>query len=154
MATLLDCYRKQKSLLETGMQNAKLAPNGLWQYQELLYRIEVLETCQILTKSAPESAEMKNLLGHYQVTDAYIENLKTERKCGLGVGEDLQKKRDTAYNSLCKVIQDYRDSLRSFSPGNDTSYYGKMITKVIMTLIPVWVQYRQTYVEISKENVQ
>jgi len=135
------------------MQTAMPGPAEIWEQQELLYRIEVLETCQMFQKTAPNSADVKLLVTHYQMADAYIQNLTQERRYGssVSVSEETSKQRDTALLNLQRVIQDYRKCFSSFAPGNDTDCYRKTIAAVIQVILPVWIQYRQTYVEIKKE---
>lgn len=153
MATLLEGYNASKNSFEAGMQTAQPTPDQIWKQQELLYRIEVLEACQMFVKTAPQSADVKDLHWHYQMIDAYFQSLTLERRYGLGTGEDVQKQRDTAHGNLFQVIQDYRRRFGSFAPGNDAGCYRKTIANVIQTVLPVWIQYRQTYIEITKEAV-
>ena len=151
MATMLECYIASKDSFDNGMRTAMPGPCLIWRQQELLYRIEVLEACQMFVKTAPQSAETKDLLWHFQMVDAYFQNLTLERRYGSSVDEKQKNQRDTAHGNLLQIIQDYRKRLGSFAPGNDVGCYKKTITNVIQTVLPVWVQYRQTYVEITKE---
>lgn len=41
-------------------------------YQEILYRIDVLESCQLFVKTAPVTTDTKVLAYHYQMWDVYI----------------------------------------------------------------------------------
>ena len=123
----------------------------VWQYQELLYRIEVLEVCKMLLRAAPESANPKDLHWHYQMVDAYFQVLLSERRYGINANENQKQLQNTAYGSVAKVIQDYRKRLSSFSPGSDANCYQKTITDVIHTVLAAWIQYRQTYIEVAKE---
>ena len=151
MATLLENYKASKDSFENGLQVAKPGPAQIWMYQEFLYRIEVLEVCQMFVKTAPEGTDIKTLCVHYQMVDAYFQNLTMERRSGACSAESVQKQRDTAHGNLLRVIQDYRKRFGSFAPGNDADCYRKIIANVIQTVLPVWVQYRQTYIELTKE---
>ena len=151
MATLLEKYIERKNSFDGRMQAAMPSPDDVWQQQELLYRIEVLEACQMLGKAAPRSADPKDLCWHYQMADAYFQNLTLERRYGASADEKLKQQRETAHGSLLCVIQAYRKNFASFAPGNDADCYRKEITKVIQTVLAVWIQYRQTYVEIIRE---
>ena len=144
MATLLETYIDLKNSFdeETGS-------NQIWEQQELLYRISVLETCQRFVKTAPHSADSKELLGHYQLLDAYLQNLTLERRFGARINE---KQCNTAHGNLLQVIQDYRKRFSSFAPGNDANCYRNTIAGVIQTVLPVWIQYRQTYTEIKNQE--
>ena len=64
MATWLNDYKNRKLSLEPLLQRGKMTVQELLVYQELLYRIQILETCQSLCKTAPVSVDMKELLGH------------------------------------------------------------------------------------------
>ena len=145
MATLLETYIDLKNSF-----NNEPGSNQLWEQQELLYRISVLETCQRFVKTAPNSADPKALLGHYQLLDAYLQNLTLERRFGTHINE---KQCDTARGNLLQVIQDYRKRFGSFSPGNDVAFYRNTTANIIQTTLPVWIQYRQTYTEIKEDTV-
>ena len=151
MATMLETYHIQKSSFDSSIQTAMPGPEQIWRQQEVLYRIEVLETCQMFIKSAPNSLDVKLLVTHYQMVDAYVQNLALERRYGVNSGEETKKQRDTAYGSLNQVIESYRKGFGSFAPGNDAGCYKKTIASVIQTVLPVWILYRQTYTEIKKE---
>ena len=149
MATILENYLNLKTTLDAGMQAAKPDPAQIWQYQELLYRIEVLQVCQMFLKSAPESADVKTIVPHYQMMDAYVQNLMQERQ--NVAGQDKQPCQ-TAYNSFFGVVSDYRKRFGSFAPGNDTGKYGKEIAAVIRAVLPAWIQYRETCVAILQKE--
>ena len=151
MATTLETYWNMKVDMDSEMQNAKPASGQIWLYQELLYRIEVLQACQMFKKSAPESADSKVLAPHYQMLNAYIENLTLERRGCPDNGRETQAQRDTAHGNLRRVVEDYRKRFSSFSPGNDVRRYGIEISSLIQTVLPAWIQYRQTCTEINKE---
>jgi hypothetical protein len=99
---------------------------------------------------APHSTEPPELLGHYQMFDAYIHNLTLERRFGKSIIERLC---ETAHGNLLQIIQDYRKRFSSFAPGNDAGCYKAAIANILQTVLPVWIQYRQTYTEIKKEMV-
>jgi hypothetical protein len=151
MATLLENYYDRSNKFDSGMLTAAPGPADIWRQQELLYRIEVLEACQLFAKTAPQSTETGDLVWHFQMMDAYIQNLTIERRFGAKADETLQNRRNTSLVNLLRVIQDYRKRLGSFSPGNDAGFYRKTITSVIQAVLPAWIQYRQTYIEINKE---
>ena len=151
MSTLLENYYIYKNNFEVGSQAAMPGPDQIWQQQELLYRIGVLETCQLFVKSAPRSADTKELYWHYKMVDAYFQSLAHERRYGIEVDENTKKQRETVHDNLLQVILDYQKRFNSFAPGTDTSCYRKTITNVTQTVLPAWIQYRQTYIEIMKE---
>jgi signal transduction protein with GAF and PtsI domain len=147
MSTLLEKYQAMKNGFDAGLSAAMPSPSQIWQHQEALYRIAALETFQSFVRTVPKSADMKVLLTHYQMVDAYIQNLTQERCGGNGVSEDIHKQRETAHASLEKVVQDYRRRFGSFAPGSDTQFQTD-IRNVISAVVPVWIQYRNTYVAI------
>jgi len=151
MATLLDTYQACKAGFENEALGSAPGPAELLRRQEIMYRICVLDTCQMFVKAAPESVDVGILVQHYQIVDAYFHNLTLERKYGINPDGDIKKQRETAFNNLCLIIQDYRKRFGSFAPGNDPGCYRKTISGVIQTVLPVWIQYRQTYLEIKKE---
>lgn len=151
MATMLETYTTQKACFDNSLHVAAPGPAQIWQQQELLYRIEVLEACQMFVKTTPQSVDVKDLLWHYQMVDAFFQSLSVERRYCACSDDDARKRRETAHGNLLQVIADYRRRFGSFAPGNDAGCYKKTIANVIQTVLPVWVQYRQTYIEITKE---
>jgi len=151
MATILETYWNIKVNIDSEMKNTKLDPIQIRQYQELLYRIEVLQVCQMFQRSAPESTDAKALVTHYQMLDAFIEALTLERLRHDNSNEDAQTKCDTAHGSFRRVIEDYRRRFGSFTPGNDAGRYSKEVSSVLQSVLPAWIQYRQTCIELSKE---
>ena len=96
MATWLNDYKNRKLSLEPLLQRGKMSVQELLVYQELLYRIQILETCQSLCKTAPVSTDMKELLGHYQLVDAVLHCAAKERKFGAPADEKGKAQRKTA----------------------------------------------------------
>jgi hypothetical protein len=119
----------------------------LWSYQELVYRIGAIEVFQRFVKAAPITSDMKTLVQHYQAVNGYIEHLRKER-FHSATDTDKQKQQQTAQASLTSVVEDYRKRYNSYSPGNPEQYK-KDIGKTIATVLPAWVQYRDTVTEIK-----
>ena len=65
----------------------QLTTSEMLGYQEVLYRIEVLEACKMFSKTAPVTTEMKPLVTHYQMVDAYLQCLSRERRIGMPADE-------------------------------------------------------------------
>jgi hypothetical protein len=80
--------------------------------------------------------------------DTYWENLKKERDLPASKKADVQKQRETALASLCSVIDDYRRRYGSYAPQGPEQYQ-KDITNTISTVLPAWIQYRNTINEIK-----
>lgn len=149
MATWLNEYTSLKNDMASQAASGQMALEQLMLYQELIYRIEVLEVCQTLCKTAPVTVEMQALIGHYKLVDAYIQCLARERRFGQPADNDLKAKRETASGTLDKTVADCRKRFSSFSPtGQDQ--YKKSIGALISTVLPVWLQLRNTYINISK----
>ena len=72
MATYLDEYRNRKLSFAPLLQAGKMTLGDTMVYQELLYRIQVLETCKMLCKAAPITTNMNDLLLNYQLTDTLL----------------------------------------------------------------------------------
>ena len=70
MATVLENYYALRGELEQRMAQAPINAVDLWYYGEIVYRVGVLETCQMYLRSAPVSMNTPELLGHYQMMDA------------------------------------------------------------------------------------
>jgi hypothetical protein len=151
MATLLENYYDRTNKFDSNILATIPGLEQVLQQQELFYRISVLEACQMFIKTSPKSADTKDLLWHYRILDAYFQNLIVERRFSDCTNEIMQKLRNTAHGNLLKVIEDYRKRFGSFKPGDDVDCYRKAISRVIQTVIPVWIQYRQTYIEITQE---
>jgi len=151
--TLLERYWKIRVDFKDVHKETMPSPAQLWNLQEVMYRIEVLEVFQQFAIAAPLSADMKVLFRHYQVVDAYAENLKKERDFPTAPNQDLQKQRDTALTSLCSVIDDYRKRYASYTPQTPEQYH-KDIGRTIGTILPAWIQYRNTINEIKLPEEQ
>lgn len=149
MATVLENCYSLRTELEQRMAQTAITANQLWWYGELVYRIGVLETCQMFCRSAPASMDVKVLLGHYQMLDVFVRSLAQERRYGPNRGPDTDKEREAAANNLARVIQDYQKRFSSFSP-TTPEYYCHEITNVINTVLPAWLQVRNTYVPLKK----
>ena len=146
--TLLEKYWKIRLDFNESHAETMPAPAQLWSFQELLYRIEVLEGFKQFAAAAPFSADMKVLTPHYKVVNAYVENLKKERDLPAAPNADIQKQRETALAGLCSVVEDYRKRYANYIPQNPEQYQ-KDICRTIGTVLPAWVQYRNTINEIK-----
>ena len=59
MATVLENYYGYRQQLLQRMAQPPISPADLWLYGEILYRIGVLETCQMYLRSAPITREVR-----------------------------------------------------------------------------------------------
>lgn len=147
MATILEQYRDQQNTIRTQLGAGSLSPEDLLAMQELNYRICILETFESFCKSAPITLDTRAMGLHFQVVDAYVRFTLTERKFGPRVDADGQKKRDTAYRSFEQVAVDGRKRFSSFN-ATTQDQYKNCINNYIRTILPVWMQYRNTYINL------
>lgn len=153
MAKLTMLEKYQNAFVEISQLGSAMALEQAWIYQELLYRMEVLQVCQMFSVIAPIGNDMSEMFTHYQMVDGYFETLKCERHNGLAASEEEQKQRDTAHQNLCRVVSDYRKRFSSFTPGNQEQYKNE-IRKTISTFLPAWMQTRNTYINIKTKEAQ
>lgn len=145
--TVLEYYSTMRQSIEA----AALTPDTLWQYQEVLYRVSVIETCQALHKTAPLSEDRKVLLPHYQMLTAYFQFMLTERRFGLSTETDIRRHQDTAYANLQRIIEDHRGRFQHYSV-QSAGQYLKDIGNAICTVLPAWMQYRNSLIKIEHEE--
>ena len=145
MATTLEQYYQTKQQLNAKMAEGKFTNDQLLGYQELMYRISVLESCMMFLKTAPVSTDTSILGFHYKVVDALFTCMLQERQFGLPANEKVKKQRATALENLQLVINSFRRPFQSFAP-NTPEVYRETISKMITTVLPVWLQYRYTYI--------
>ena len=153
MATYLDEYHNRKLSFAPLLQAGKMTLRDTVVYQELLYRIQVLETCQLLCKTAPVTTDTRELVGHYQLVDAVLHCAAKERKFGAPADEKGKAQRKTAGENLEKITMDCRKRFSSFqakSPGQ----YRQSVSAMIGAVLVAWVQLRNTYVPIGEEAKQ
>ena len=148
MATVLEQYKLRQSAWNAQSGAGKLPVDALLPMQELNYRIDVIDTFQIICKSAPVTTDGKTLSFHYQLVDAYIQLLLGERKFGSRADGAGMKRRQTAEESLQRVVKDNRKQFASFKAGAPEQYKGA-ICKLVNTFLPIWMQYRETYIHIQ-----
>ena len=150
MATILDDYRKKRQALDEAAQAERMPESkDLFAYAELAYRISVLESFQYLSRTAPAAKNMAQIVPHYQSTDAMISHIIRERRFADVKDEAVQKSRTTAYEMLCSIQKDYRKKFSGYAPASEQQY-GQDVTKVINTVLPAWIQYRDTLLSLSK----
>ena len=145
MATTLDQYYQTKQQLLAKMAEGPFVGDQLLGYQELLYRISVLESCMTLVKTAPVGTDLMAMSFHYQVVEALFTCLIQERQFGVPANDALKKQRDTALQNLQTVVNSFRKQFQSFKPATPEAYRAA-VTKMVNTILPAWLQYRFTYI--------
>lgn len=147
MATILDQYREKQEQIRSKIAETSLLPEELLVMQELNYRICVLETFQSFCKSDPVTTDVKVMGYHFQLVDAYVRFVLNERRFGPKTDADGQKKRETALVSFEQVVQDGKKRFASFSAVTNEQYKS-CISQYVNTILPVWMQYRNTYINL------
>ena len=147
--TMLEKY--QHTLADLKNLDSPMSIEVAWVFQELLYRIEVLQVCQMFTTTAPTGDDERAMILHYQMVDIYFENLKCDRRHGPPASDQEQDRRNTAHQSLCRVVNDYRKQFGSFRASTPEQYKNE-IRKVIAAFLPVWIQTRNTYINIMTKE--
>lgn len=145
MATTLEQYYQTKQQLSAKIADGTMTVDQLLGYQELLYRISVLESCMNFVKTAPVTNDLKVMSYHYQVVDALFTCLIQERQFGLPADEAMRKQRATALSNLQTVVNSFRKQFQSFKPAVPEAYRAA-VTKMVNTILPAWLQYRFTYI--------
>lgn len=145
MATTLEQYNQMKQQLSAKIADGTMTGDQLLGYQELLYRISVLESCMNFVKTAPVTNDMKVMSFHYKVVEALFTCLIQERQFGVPANDALKKQRDTALSNLQTVVNSFRKQFQSFKPATPEAYRAA-VTKMVNTILPAWLQYRFTYI--------
>ena len=150
MHTILDEYRTLREDVQKQLHDhSQLTLELLCTYQELLYRIQVLESMQFLLSTAPISMDIPTLQAHYGALDALVSHLLEERKYRLpSTNTRAQNAFDTARRFLLSVVADYRKRFSIFLPEDDT-HYQTQIADTIRVILPAWLQYRETMLKIQ-----
>lgn len=150
MAKILKKYIEIREKINEKLATAEFEMEHLLPYQELLYRIAVLEACQTFCKTAPISVDTKALCYHYQIVDAYLCSLSSEHKVGAPADKEMKARRQTALDSYLEVLQHCRKFFGSFQPTTPELYKTRII-ELINTVLTAWIEYRDSYVDLKKE---
>lgn len=145
MATTLEQYYQMKQQLTARIEDGTINVDQVLGYQELLYRISVLESCMNFAKTAPVTENITMMSYHYQVVEAFFGSLLQERLVGVPADETVRNQRTTALNNLRTVFESFQKQFKSFKPDVPEAYRGA-IAKMINTILPAWLQYRFTYI--------
>lgn len=147
MAKILDVYvQKKQASMDKALQGAMNAGEQMV-FQELIYRINVLESCMCLCKSAPVGPDLQQMMYHYQIVDAYWQCMMVDHRFGNPANDKIKAQRQTALRNLETIIQDTRAGFSSCAPTSEGAYR-TAILKAVNTVLPAWLQFRDTYVTI------
>lgn len=149
MATLLQKYSQILATMESQAAENAFPVEKLLEAQEIKFRITVLESCQFFCKTAPVTTNTNVLSYHYQVVGAYLRSMVQDHKFGIPATPELRQKRQTAESSLQQILQSCQKQFSSFQP-TMPDLYKKNISILVNTVLPAWIQYRDTYIDIKK----
>lgn len=148
MATILEQYQEKSEDYRSQMTADSFPLDELMNLQEMNYRMCVLETFQSMLRVTPITTDLQVIVKHFQVVYFYMELLLKERKFGPKMDETQRQKRDTALESLENVVRDGKERFMSFTAPNPDSYK-KCIGKYCNAVLPMWMQYRETYISLQ-----
>lgn len=148
MATVLEEYRKKQEEIQRHIAAKELPVEDVMVMQELNYRICVIETFQNFSKTAPITSDAQKISYHYNVLKGYTKLIRTERKFGIVPDEKAKKRVDTSRELLNKVIEEGHKTFTKFDISKP-ELYKKSISDYIKTILPVWMQYRDSYLFID-----
>lgn len=150
MATILQQYRDMQSNLKERMSSDQFTIDQILVLQELSYRISVIETFEIYCKTAPVTSNLMEMAIHYQLVDAHIQYTMTERRFGFKANDKVKKQRETVISTFENIVQDGRKRFSSISNGVPDQYKND-INSYIRVILPVWLQYRNCYINIAMQ---
>lgn len=144
----LNDYMELRDNFRKKIEEGNFEPKEMLVFQELNYRIEVLETFQCFCKTAPVTADAGIIGYHHQLVLAFVKKIVTERQLGERSDQEGTKRRETAQNSLQSVVDDCSKRFSAFRAESEGQYQ-KALGAFINTILPVWLQYRTSYVDIK-----
>lgn len=147
MATILEQYQQKRESYHSQIAADSFPPEELMNLQEMNYRICVLETFQSMLRVTPITTDLQVIVKHFQVVYFYMELLLKERRFGPKMNEAQKQKRDTALASLEAVVHDGKERFMSFTAPSVNSYK-QSIGKYCNAVLPMWMQYRETYMSL------
>ncbi len=144
--SLLQDYVSLKNEVEDRMEGAK-AWKRIVLFQELSYRVFVLETLQAFMNTVPDIEDGKAVNYHVKAMIAYLQDLPDEHKFALKADEEGKEARETALKALQKACKDACRKLDEYEPEEQEEYI-KGIKKILGSVVKVWAQYRETLVAV------
>lgn len=117
-------------------------------YQELQYRFSVMKTLTVFFKAAPLTTNLSVVGNHFQQVKAFLSYLVDERQYAGTQDKNEQNTRESAHNAFVTMLKCLLEQWIGFRPDSDTAYRVKL-TKLIITITTVWIQYRNVYLEIN-----
>lgn len=151
MATKLQIYLKCKENMESQTNGGTLPLDQILVYQEVCYRISVLQSCQAYNQTAPVTTNIRAIMFHFQMLDAYLCALQEEHKVGVPADEKRKEQRRTAAQSFGIIVQNCRKPFLSFRASTPELYKSK-VGILFSSILPAWIQYRDSYIPFDTKN--
>lgn len=151
MATVLEQYLAMENTAKQKIAARSFATEGLMALQELQYRICVIETLKCFCLCTPEQPTPDGLCMHYRAVGTYLRFLVSERRMGSEADGEANKRRETARTAWMRVVEDSERRWSSYQV-TTAEKYRKDITDTVNTVLPVWIQYRNTVLPIGGER--
>lgn len=145
--TIMEQYQKQVKELDEQLEAGTLPLSKMHILQELKYRISVMQSLRAFSKLAPKTLDKQKISYHYQITRTYLSLLVGGHPLGPNVDEEGMQRRETAEESLLRVVEDGVRKFKKFSFENENDYRNKIIQH-ITAVLPIWAQYRDTYIKL------
>lgn len=146
--SLLQEYQCLREALRKQIEEGNFPSRNMLLLQELNYRIELLETFQNFCQTAPVTQDMSLIAFHHQLILAFVSKIVSERALAERPDEATAKRRETALNAFSDVVKDCKNRFSSFRATADDEYKNKL-TNFINTILPVWLQYRTSLVDLN-----
>ncbi len=145
--TIMEQYQEQVKELDQQLEAGKLPLTKMPILQELKYRISVMESLRAFSKLSPITLDKQKIGFHYNITKTYLTLLVGEHPLGPTVDEEGEQRRETAEDSLLRVVEDGARKFKKFSFENEDEYRNRIV-KHITAVLPIWIQYRNTYIKL------
>jgi len=147
---LIEQYQKSGKLLEEQLVGGECSVKKVVEVQELKYRISILSTMRTFEGSAPIDGTTDDINFHFRILTKYLAFLIEERRMGKKTDDAGKKKRETALGVLEDIFESKKEEFDEQDFEENPVTYMKFVRGVLSTIIPAWVQYRDTYVDVSK----
>lgn len=151
---LIEQYQKSGKLLEEQLLGGECSLKKVVDVQELKYRVSVLSTMRTFENSAPIGGETEDINFHFRILTKFVGLLIAERRTGRKVDEAGQKKRETALEVLENIFESKKEEFEEFDFEEKAGSYAKFVQGFLCAIVPAWAQYRDTYVDVSREEKQ
>lgn len=118
-------------------------------YQELSYRVSVLETWKVLIDYAPDWSDVEAVKEHKALLIPFCKQLPYEHLMGIPEPTEKEiKKASTAQKVLETVLEDCLMRVTQFDSTSGQSYRDA-ICGIISAISKVWLQFRMTLLDVK-----